>query len=532
MTAPLDRGRIQWSAGAPALREAIEAALADRGRAAAPIADEGPRALLRVPVPAAEPAGTEREVAVKLYARRSGRRGWRDGLKRRLGRDAAEHEWQALAETQRLGLPVPSPRARGRLADGTELVAMEVIDGDRLDVALDAREGEARLAILARLAEAVHALHRHGLCHGDLHAGNVLASTDRLVLIDLQRLQPFEDDAARLADWARLCFSLERGVAWPDAAAALRELAELGPELDPAMRRFLADHRRGRRRRFHRVGRGWRRVRLRFGLSGVVADVDDVPSPSRRGTRATPSLASASTQALVAALEPPTGADLRRDGRVVIWQTDVEGTRVVCKRVGAGGLGRALADRVRGSDARRAFVRGRADALISERAARPLAWVERRVAGVPITSWLLIEPVGLADLDTFQPRSPTEARRLWLALADWLADQHARGLGHRDLKAGNVRVGFDGDAPRFRLVDLGELTGPAPIGEDDRLRALAQLNAAIAEPLAEAGLRRAALEHYAARLPFERPLAEAVATVARASRARAHRWTGRDCRAG
>ncbi len=521
--------RIEWSAGTHELREAIEVALTSASGARDAMQENDRRTIRQVSMPATGSSAAERQVIVKLYRRRSGRRGVRDALKRGVGRDAAEHEWKALAETQRLGLPVPSPRARGRLADGTELVAMESIAGRRLDEALDATEGEARLAIVARLADTVHTLHRHGLVHGDLHAGNVLVSTERLVLIDLQRLRPFEDDDERLEDWARLCFSLERGAAWPAAARTLYEYAELGAAFDEARLRFLADHQRGRRRRFQHVGAGWRRLRLGLGFSAVLADDDDLPIAPRRGGRRPGTLAEASVDTIASILAPTAGSDTRRDGRVEIWTAHVQGAPVVCKRVGAGSVGRAVADAFRGSDARRAFELGRADALISERAARPLAYVERRVLGVPTTSWLILESVGVADLDTFQPRSPSEAKRVWLALADWLADQHARGLSHRDMKAGNVRIGFDGDTPVFRLVDLGELSGPKPLEEDDRLRALAELNAAIAEPLAEAGLRRAALERYAERLPFRQPFEQVVTKLVNASRARNHRWTGRDC---
>jgi hypothetical protein len=167
--------------------------------------------------------------------------------------------------------------------------------------------------------------------------------------------------------------------------------------------------------------------------------------------------------------------------------------------------------------------------LISDRAARSLACVERRLLGLPLESWLIMETVGEADLDTFVPRSSAEAERLWLGLADWLAELHARGLGHRDLKGGNVRVGFEADRPIFRLVDLTDLQGPAPIDEPGRVHALAQLNASIADELAEAPLRMKALERSANRLAFSDPLSRVAADIARQSVARAHRWQGTDC---
>jgi len=527
--------KIRWTAGAPELCEAIETRLAEALQSGqAPLHHSPQRTLHRLTLKPAEADRAARAVIVKLHNRRSGHRRLRDLFKRSIGRTAAEHEWDALAESQRRGLPVPSPRARGRMADGTELVAMESVPGDTLDLALDQREGEERLAILARLADTIRTLHRHGLRHGDLHCGNVLVSTDRLVLLDLQRLRPFRDDDEWLDDWARLCFSIERHARWPEASSTLRELAEIGPELDATLCRFLSDHQRGRRRRFHRVGRGWSRRRLGRGLRAILADEDDRPDENEslsglERSRRVPKLTQDSAESFRGLLDPPAKTISRREGRVRLWTGELGAQQVVCKHARAGGVQRALADALRGSEAFRAFRAGRADALISDRAARPLACIERRVLGIPLESWLIMESVGEDDLDTFAPRSPAEAERLWLGLADWLAEQHARGLHHRDLKAGNIRLGLEGDRPTFRLVDLTDLEGPTPLDEATRVRALAQVNASIAEELAAAELRRTALERYARRLPFTRPLDDVASDIARESLARAHRWQARDC---
>jgi tRNA A-37 threonylcarbamoyl transferase component Bud32 len=368
-----------------------------------------------------------------------------------------------------------------------------------------------------RLSDSVHALHRLGFVHGDLHAGNILASPERLVLIDLQRLCPLESDEARLADWARLCFSLERTTKREGAAAELRSLAELGPELDQAMTEFLADHQRGRVRRFHHLGGAWKRLRVpAFGTAWV-------------DTSAEPPLDADALGQLLSEDRAEGEIDVRRDGRVRIWTATAASRRFVCKRVDTGSASRAVADIFRGSSGERAFRLGQADSLISSRASRPVAWISRKTLGIPRTSWLLMEHVGETDLDAFRPASPTEARNVSFALVDWIAEQHARGLGHGDLKAGNLRIALEGDTPRFHLVDLNDLTGPSKVDEADRIAALTQLNAALDETQFEASLRTQALARYAERLPFSQPLDSVMRAIALASVDRHHRWQGIDC---
>jgi predicted Ser/Thr protein kinase len=62
--------------------------------------------------------------------------------------------------------------------DGEPIVAMERVEGERLDVAAAGWSAEVRLDVLARLAEAVGALHARGVVHRDLKPANVLVRRD------------------------------------------------------------------------------------------------------------------------------------------------------------------------------------------------------------------------------------------------------------------------------------------------------------------------------------------------------------------
>jgi tRNA A-37 threonylcarbamoyl transferase component Bud32 len=221
--------------------------------------------------------------------------------------------------------------------------------------------------------------------------------------------------------------------------------------------------------------------------------------------------------------------EIRRTERVRVHEMEAWDRRVVTKRIRAGSPLRVLADRFRGSAAARAFRLARADQLISDRAAPALAYIDLRRRGWPVESWLLMERVGEEDLDQLVPGDAGEAHHIAAALGRWLAEQHAIGLSHRDLKGGNIRVGRDARSIRFWLVDLQELTGPAILSDDARIEALTQLNASLANEAFDAASRRAALAAYTERLPFSRPREEIARQIAERSLARHHRFRAGDC---
>ena len=357
---------------------------------------------------------------------------------------------------------------------------------------------------------------------------------DASYLLDVQRARPLRSPRDRLWDLARLELSLARAGWTPAARMALRDRLGVEPDFDRILRRFLRDHLRGRARRVLRPGRRWARVRI----------------GRRRGMRET-LLAESALLAILATAQasdrsgepgsakPEPASNTRRRGRVRIQTVEADFCTVVVKRFEAGSVRRALADRIRGGPAARAFHRGQAHRLLAHRTARPLAYLEERRLGLPIRSWLVMEKVGEVDLDAYRPTSPALARRIASRLGLWLADGHAWGLAHRDLKGSNLRLETSGDAIRFWLIDLEDLSeGPVELSRAERIGALSQLNASLADEAFDGASRIAALEHYRARLPFRPNASEASAAsdlrgiateIARRSLARGHRWQGRGC---
>ncbi len=96
-------------------------------------------------------------------------------------------EWEALVRCHRLGLPVPYPVQ----VDGTEILMEWITDADGQSAPrlAQARPGPALLAeYFDQVREALSTLAQHGLVHGDLSPYNILATGERVVVIDLPQV--------------------------------------------------------------------------------------------------------------------------------------------------------------------------------------------------------------------------------------------------------------------------------------------------------------------------------------------------------
>jgi hypothetical protein len=181
---------------------------------------------------------------------------------------------------------------------------------------------------------------------------------------------------------------------------------------------------------------------------------------------------------------------------------------------------------VRGSAGRRAWRGGHGLLVRGVGAARPLAFLERRVLGLPIASLVVLEdlrPAEPADAGTaLPPEAVVEALgRLARAL-------HRRGVDHGDLKASHVFVRAAPDGTEARLIDLEGVRFPRRLADARRRQALAELNASLPDRF-PAEARRRAFARYAAALPFAAGRDAALRAIVDASLARRHRWSGAGC---
>lgn len=548
------RRGIRWLAGDAAMHEALDRVLVKDGDRCEILSETPRRRVEAALLPEIAGRSAPRPIVLKTHRLVTGRHRVRERIKRVLGRSPARREWEALRALTAAGVAVPRPLAYGRLASGDELVVLERIPGRPFVEALlagDAEEGD-RARLVARLVETLARLSSSGHVHGDLQLGNLWLAANgapdsgraldgTVHLLDLQRARRDRsskragDAASRAAlrDLACLELSLLRARAPAEVRLALRAALGVGREADTALWRFAADHLRGRIRRVLRRRRGL--VALR--------------NPRYRGEREA-ALEEASLFEAIAAAAADPARRLRREGRSFVAEARIGGREVVIKWTEAGGALARLADRIRGSRARRAFERGRREQLLLARSARPLAWLETRgPLGLSGANALVLERVGEADLDAYHPGSEAAARALAICVADGVTALQAVGVAHADLKGSNLRIARrrsdeakanataaataaaaeTSEAFELWLVDLEDLALPRRPSDEARLTAWSQLNASLPDAHFPCAVREAALERALALLPFEDEsldFAGARREIVQRSRARHHRWRG------
>jgi len=178
----------------------------------------------------------------------------------------------------------------------------------------------------------------------------------------------------------------------------------------------------------------------------------------------------------------------------------------------------------------RSFQIGQRLGLLGSLGARTFAALDEYHDGRLSANWLVLEKVGRMDLDQYRPTSETEASECILSLARWMAEWHAWGIDHLDLKAGNIRMDDRNGVYRFWLIDLGDIRFRRKLRDSSRIRALVQLNASLSDEAFSLVARRAALDKYLERLPFSGTRTQDLITsIVEDSLNRNHHWKGLGC---
>lgn len=507
---------VRWTRGDARLGQAIAAALATD--AAERLAESPHRRVLRVATPT-------RVALVKHFRVGTSPHSGRERVKARIGRSAADREWRALTALHGIGMSVPEPLALGRSAAGDRLLAMAWIDDTPLLTALHAAAPHARRELLVRLGREIARLHAGGWAHGDLHPGNLQVCGGQVVFLDWQRARRRARAADRAHDLARLEHALAPFVSRTDRVRLRAAALGIERRFDAADRAALRAAGRAADRRAAQFAR--RRMRRLLRPHGENARIR---SGDRRGLRLR-SLEPELLHELLAAHEAALAASdervLKDDHRARVTAHALRGRALVVKEAPWRGLGRALADVVRGSAASRAWRAGHGIALRRIGVALPQAWLEHRRAGVPVCSWVVLEDLRPAVPAAFALEQGLAPGIVLDTLVRLLIDLHRQGVDHGDLQGTHILLRSGPRGLEAQLIDLEAVRFRARLPEARRVQALAELNASLPDGFSDAERFRA-WQRYTRALPWRRGERRALEQVVRASLARRHRWTGPD----
>jgi UDP-glucose:(heptosyl)LPS alpha-1,3-glucosyltransferase len=505
--------RIRWHRGSEAVRRAtVRGGSRGEGKV---LRDNPRRRLIHL---SDRDAG---DLLIKQFRVISGRHPLRERWKVRLGRSPADREWRVLAALHRAGIPVPAPLALGVLPGGDRILVMSFVDGRPFPTVLG-ESTTARWDALRRLGALVTRTHQAGFIHGDLHSENVLWTEAGPLLLDLQHAARSRSRRARHRDLGDLDYSLWRRATLADRVRLRAAALDVTPPFDPAARAALravgciagaraARHGRSRTRRSLRPGRLYARLRLAKGDGMRLREFTEAHV----------------RQAFAAHREALAAGDrriLKSDERSLISAVESAGRRVVVKEVPFRGLARGVADVVRGSAARRAWLGGHGLIARGVGAARPLAFAEWRRGGLVVGSVVLLEDLRPSP-DALDAAASGDPESVLIALTSLVATLHRRHIDHGDLKSTHIFLEEQDGCLAPRLIDLEGVRFHRRIAPKRRLWALAQLNASLPDSFPNRARRRA-FARYVAEHPFPEGNRHALERLVAMSLARRHLWTG------
>jgi tRNA A-37 threonylcarbamoyl transferase component Bud32 len=438
-------------------------------------------------------------------------------LQRRLGWCDSLRELERSRYLRSRGLPVPVVLAACSQWNISQGVA-DASPADQWHLEQLRRENHAAIAqAAAALAQIIARMHQAGVLHHDLHCGNLLVGRDdprRLCLMDLHRTSRRvrlnrHSRAANLAQLAydrwwwtsrtqRLRF-LRDYLRSSGAGGSLRGWVRLiEPQLQAHRRRMNAH----RRRRILRTNTHF----VRLAAGGYTAHVVRTVRPNLPGSR----LAGATFEPdhWRAALADVEGLFHGSDVRVV---KDSPSSLVVQRRLQVGPHAlevfikrarrkkpiRLVWDLFRHSRPVRAFRLGHLLLSRQINTALPLAAMERRRGRFLIDSLLITEAVDEAlELNRFlnrhlggeEAQGPAHqgslARKVLWRLGRLVRQLHQEGFYHRDLKATNLLVRWNGQPthwPEIVLIDLDGLHTARRVSRRQQLQGIMRLNVSLLE---------------------------------------------------
>ncbi|MEN8148786.1 MAG: lipopolysaccharide kinase InaA family protein [Planctomycetota bacterium] len=461
------------------------------------------RTVLRVPMPEGV-----------VFAKRYHLRGLLDRLKYLVIPSKAAAEWRAARAIAAAGLPtvhallMGERRTLGILQDACFAAAgiennLEFVPYIHEHLWDGTGESEAnRARLLDQLAGLVRRFHDAGFRHHDMHGGNLLVTggpAEAIVhLIDLHTVKVGSSvpRGVRLRNLAKLLHSLLTGVREGDFLRMLTvyegdrpvlggadaALAFIAPRVAALEKRRLVNRTKRCLRRssaYDVTTRDGRRIHHRREIdAGAVLDAIAVHERSRDAG----------------------GTDVLKNSRrsALSRQTleTPDGPRpVVVKETKCHGVADRLKNLFRPPRAMASWVNGTGLGVRRVPAAEPLAMVLEGNGRLVGRSFLLMEDVASRGGDgtrldlhileryagPLDAARREEKRELARAFGRFVADLHARGIYHRDLKAVNVfvRPAEDG-APGFILVDYDRVVFGESVPRRRRIKNLAQAAASIA----------------------------------------------------
>jgi tRNA A-37 threonylcarbamoyl transferase component Bud32 len=365
-------------------------------------------------------------------------------------------EARGLRRLAERGIDAPVLLHAGRTADGHWAVVTEKIeDAVSLTVARERFDDpQYREEILRSAAGLLATMHQRGVVQVDFHATNFLLQGTRLIVIDPGQIRFRKRPVARglaLRQIACLAHILLPGEPPQSAELLCTEYARLrgwqfnAPAWAAFRRMYRTTRAKGIRRGLNRLlEKGKQHIRIKQRDYRTIVH-EDFHASGDFGTL---------IERIDGLIEA--GRILKCHGSVLVAQVVWAHREIVVTRFDEAGVRHALAERWRGSPARRRWLAAHLLGMLGVATARPLAFIERRTGPWRQRSYLLTEKVEGQTLHELL--SADEVSRQWKQkalgqLADALDRLANYGVTYRDSDLTGIRVSKD----RLIFVGVGHI---------------------------------------------------------------------------
>ncbi|RLB07550.1 MAG: hypothetical protein DRG50_02480 [Deltaproteobacteria bacterium] len=421
-----------------------------------------------------------------LFLKRYKIRGLKERLKYFFAPSKAHREWVMAHLALRRGIPIPLPLAMGEARRGGVLKEAFLITqaiSPSVPLIELVREGGEKNYIF-RAARLIKKVHESGLFHQDLHAGNILVQKNEknLYLIDLHRAMRVKGVSLdkRLWNLAQFFYSFRGRLSSEDKEAFLQlydegvdifkeEFAKALVKIKQMEEKIYRRHMKSRTKRclknssgFFTLRRGGWQIYSKRGwkfeeLLEMLEKHKDILTAKKEGL-------------------------IKDDRRTAITLFEFMGKRICVKEYRYKDPLLKFKELIRGSKARKGWLKGNGLVVRGVAGIAPLALLEHRKWHLPHEAFFIVDsPPGYIELDRYMIRTShlknrIKKRAFIEALADFMAELYRLKIAHRDLKTCNILVKEEDNKWEFGLIDMDDVQLDKALSKKKLIRELVQMN--------------------------------------------------------
>ena len=448
-----------------------------------------------------------------IYIKYFKRNGYSDYVKYLFVPTRTRTEWKVANEllSQNINTALPLATAEKRrygMLESSLLVTAAVTNSEPLmefcqanyEGALSGEKEAGKNKLLDKLAGFIRNIHEKGVCHYDLHAGNILIKFKNnqshsihdcdLYLMDLHRVKILKSMSfrKRLHNLAQIFNSLSSILTKSDKLNFLKSYGvnvlsstidenELVGQIESQSARIRNIHYRSRLKRCLKESSAFSKKRY-TGLRIFF----------RKGYDANrfAGLIEKHHNALVSGDK---AIVMKRDSKTVLTRFPLEDGKiqsVVVKQYKVGCVGCVLKNIFRGSAGRKAWIAGNGLLVYGLNTPEPLALIEKKVLGITTSSYLIMEDArDCLEMDryilkNFHDKSSLskwkKKRALINNLAETMGRMHNLNIFHHDLKTCNIMVKEKGKSFYITFLDFDKVSFEEEITIRKRVKNLTQMN--------------------------------------------------------